>query len=707
MISFQTDELVKALYKGELVVTLNTIHENFTTRHDYDMFCEFITNYMLDDYKRMGEYVKIFDENNDEYTITLFQFLINLYFLEFNFMFKIPITKDWLIDVDKEFLASYHGYVDNMCQNKVYPIIKKKKLNSKEVFSWILSNLTERMTKLTETLSLIAAPTISLFDLSEFCHRNDNFNKLLSTNLDTTKSFHQLEKELVEDGKKLKEVIVSDGKSCLVPFIDSNCINEQQLTQLLVAVGPRMSSSNVVMNHVMKTSYLNGLQNVGDYIAEAEIASKALFYKKNYVGVSGYMSRETNLSGMYLKIDYSMEDCGTQHYINYEVETPKHLDFIIGKNMILPNGKLKNITKDDENLIGTTIRLRSMCCCAHPTRHFVCKACYGSPKDFKDEYMIGGATSTEVQNPLSNAVMAVKHHSGTKTKEFDNEDLLTYFSNVESRLVLKPKHGPEKVSIVFNKEYIEDVIDRLKNYDDFDDMDDNDGENDGSSLVSEMLSDVSIVVKTYDEMTEEENETITDIKLDGSFLTLSEEMMNLSIIKKIEIPIDSDNAVLNLEDIRPGTAVFNIKYITAETSRYLKELKNVIERAKPIWYNNLDEPIRDFTNLIIEAGLKDKELVYIEPAIYALTRCPDNIMKRPDFSRKDVPLTIINLKTSIFKGDFYSALIYQELTKLFKDIDSFFKDPSVGEGIHDSLFKTSMRRDFSYMKKALKKGKII
>ena len=39
----------------------------------------------------------IFDENNDEYTITLFQFLINLYFLEFNFMFKIPITKDWLI----------------------------------------------------------------------------------------------------------------------------------------------------------------------------------------------------------------------------------------------------------------------------------------------------------------------------------------------------------------------------------------------------------------------------------------------------------------------------------------------------------------------------------------------------------------------------------------------------------------------------------
>jgi hypothetical protein len=267
-------------------------------------------------------------------------------------------------------------------------------------------------------------------------------------------------------------------------------------------------------------------------------------------------------------------------------------------------------------------------------------------------------------------------------------------------------HGPEKVSLIFNKEYIEDVLDRLNN-DEYDNGDEDDGETDGSSLVSKMLSDVSLVVKTYDEMTEEENEVVTEIKFDGSFLTLSEEMMNLSSIKKIEIPIDSDQAILHLEDIKPGTAVFNVKYITAETSRYLKNLKNIIERAKPTWYDNLDEPIRDFTNLIIEAGLKDKEMVFIEPAIYALTRCPDNVMKRPDFSKKDVKLNVINLKTSIFKGDLYSALIYQELTKLFKDIDSFYKDPSIGEGIHDSLFKTSVKHDFSYMRKALKKGKII
>jgi hypothetical protein len=490
----------------------------------------------------------------------------------------------------------------------------------------------------------------------------------LNTTLDDTKPFEQLERELVEDGKKLKNIIITDNKSCLVPFLESNCLNEQQLTQLFIAVGPRMSSSNVVMSHIMKRSYLNGLQNVGDLIAESEIASKALIYKKKFVGVSGYMSRETNLAGMNLKIDFKMDDCGTQHFINYEIKSEKHLNLIIGKNIILPNGKLKEVTPEDKNLIGTTVKLRSMCCCAHPSPNFVCKKCYGNPKSFKEQYMIGGATSTEIENPLSNAVMAVKHHTSTKTKEFDNEELLKLFINDESHLVLKNLENADKISILFNKEYIEDIIDRLENDQDFDDDDDEEETDDieTSSVVSKMLTDLSIVTKSYDEFTNEESETVYEVKLDGSFLTLADDMLNLNNAKKIELPIDSDTAILHLDDIKPGTTVFNIKYITADTSRYLKELKNIIERAKPTWYTNLDDPINDFADLVIEAGLKDKEMVYLEPIIHALTKNPDNIMCRPDFSKPNVPLTVINLKTSIFKGDLCSAVIYQEITKLFK-----------------------------------------
>lgn len=701
-------EFSKSLFTNSLVVDLNKIFDNFRNKHDYDIFCEYVANYILDDYKRADNKVLIICEDGEEITITLFQFLINLYFLEFNFMYKIPVTKEWMIDVDKEFLSNYNKHVEEMCQHRIYNIIKKRKIDSMQCFSWILSNLTERMERLSELLAPIAAPTINLIDISEFCDRNARFNAKLETELDDTKSFSQLEAELVLEGKELKEIIKNDGHSCLVPFVESDCVNEHQLTQMFVAVGPRMSSSNVVMNHIMKTSYLNGLQNAGDLIAESEIAAKALIYKKKFVGVSGYMSRETNLAGMNLHIDFNMDDCGTTHYINYNVKTDKHLALIISKNIILPNGKLKEVTPEDTDLIGTTVKLRSICTCAHPNKHMVCKKCYGNPKDFKRDYTIGGAVSTEIQNPLSNAVMSVKHHTNTNTKDFDDPELLTYFNSIENQLVLKDIKTEDKISIIFNKEYIEDIIDRIENDLDLDDGDDDEEADEfGSNIATKMLTDLHVVTKHFDESTNEETEEVYDVKLDGCFLTLSDEMMNIKNIKKIKLPIDEDIAILDIANIKPGTAVFNIKYITADTSRYLKELKNIIERAKPSWYMNLDDPVNDFADLILEANLKNKELVYLEPIIHALTRDPYKITRHPDFSKKDVELVVINLSTAIFKGDLCSALIYQEITKILKDIDSFEKDPSVGEGLHDTLFNTSVKHDFTYFKRALKKAKLI
>ena len=221
-----------------------------------------------------------------------------------------------------------------------------------------------------------------------------------------------------------------------------------------------------------------------------------------------------------------------------------------------------------------------------------------------------------------------------------------------------------------------------------------------------MLVDLKIVTKKIDANGDPyEDEYI--VKLDGSFLTLSEDMLSGNNLKAIDIPIDSDVAELKLSNIKPGTSVFNIKYITAETSKYLKELKNIIERSKPNWYiNDLDTPLNDFADLVIAAGLKNEEMVFLEPIIYALTRDQNNILKHPDFSKDNPEFMVINLKTAIFKGDLLSAFVYQEVSKTCKDIDSFERE-DIGDGIHDSSFKTTVRHDFSYMKKALKKAKII
>ena len=49
----------------------------------------------------------------DEYMkLTLFQLLINLYLLEFNFMFKVKITKDWINNIDVNFFSNYDKNIE-------------------------------------------------------------------------------------------------------------------------------------------------------------------------------------------------------------------------------------------------------------------------------------------------------------------------------------------------------------------------------------------------------------------------------------------------------------------------------------------------------------------------------------------------------------------------------------------------------------------
>lgn len=717
MISPSTKCLISALYNKNLQVYLKELHTKFCDSHDYDIFCEALINYVLDDYTRSNETVELIDEKNRIIEMTIIQFLINLYMLEFNFQYRVAITSDWLWTIDTDFLKNYHKNISKFIEKIYRYIISDKKLvknqkdpNCEKILSTVLSEITERFERLTELISPIDTPTIDLVNISNFCIRNKKFDTLLDTTLDETKTTKELEIECKEKGQELNKIIMEDKKSCLYPFIQADCLNQTQLTQMFVAVGPRMTINNVVMDHVMKRSYLNGLENVGDLIAEGEIANKALIYKKKFVGVSGYMSRESNLLCQGLHVDYDTEDCGTTHYINYNVKSEKHLDLIISKNIILPNGKLHEVTKDDTNLIGTVVKLRSIICCAHKNPGYVCKKCYGNPMYFKRRMDIGGAVSNEVINKLSNAVMAVKHQTTTNTIVFNNEILLKYFNLEEGKLIFKrlDEKDVENLSFAFEKEYIEDFKDRVNNDDyDYDDEELEDMESDEddldskteASITSKMINNLRLVVKKYDPETEDYIEEKTEIVTDGSFLVLSEEMMTPSNLKMFDIPIDSDDAYLRFDSIKPGTPIFNVKYITQETSKYLKDLKSIIERSKPNWwYNDIDTPLNEFADLIITAGLKNEEAAYLEPVIRALCRDPNNISKRPDFSKEKTETVITNLKSGIFEGNIYSAVAFQQLTDTFENINSFSEHPV---GVHDDLFKTTRIHDYDYMEKAL------
>ena len=77
MISPSTKCLISALYNKNLQVYLTELHTKFCDSHDYDIFCEALINYVLDDYARSNETVEIIDEKNKIIEIKRYKYYYN------------------------------------------------------------------------------------------------------------------------------------------------------------------------------------------------------------------------------------------------------------------------------------------------------------------------------------------------------------------------------------------------------------------------------------------------------------------------------------------------------------------------------------------------------------------------------------------------------------------------------------------------------
>ena len=69
-----------------------------------------------------------------------------------------------------------------------------------------------------------------------------------------------------------------------------------------------------------------------------------------------------------------------------------------------------------------------------------------------------------------------------------------------------------------------------------------------------------------------------------------------------------------------------------------------------------------------------------------MVRAADNDLILPDFSIKDVPYQILKVSTAIEHKDMYTALSFQGLRRLFKDLSM---QRRYGKSLYDSFFLIS------------------
>lgn len=178
---------------------------------------------------------------------------------------------------------------------------------------------------------------------------------------------------------KAKKVILHDPELDRNPLaIGARCnsLKLDQLIQIIIARGFGADVDAYLFRNPVRPGFIDGLMSLEDVLITSRDAAKATFYQKGPTQQSEYLNRRLQLVSSVIKHLYE-EDCGTQKYFEFYIDSEETLLDFAGKHHLLPSGKESTIHESSSNLIGSILKVRRVQSCVHPDRYGICLKCFG------------------------------------------------------------------------------------------------------------------------------------------------------------------------------------------------------------------------------------------------------------------------------------------------------------------------------------------
>lgn len=593
--------------------------------------------------------------DKSEIVMTIPQLLLHLIFWRANVIFQIKITDDHIYrDLSNPSSKTFSNIIEKITQM----LVESEEAVTPQICECIAS-IKENLSVLAQNYSSIQCNTISLYDIIQFKNRNKDFNRLINTKLSKDKTIKETEMIMSECQKQLMDTINADKMNCLYPYSKSGRVKSAQLTQLLCCVGTRPDIDKTILPWPVERGYIHGLQNAAEYFSETITARDAMMTKNDSLPRSGLLSREITRLTSNIYINYNIEDCGNDYYLNYLVENEDYLRMVKGKFYFdEDSGKEKEITMRDKHLIGKVIKLRTLITCR--CKDGVCKKCVGTVNIRLRGTRLGTLPSIKSINPLSQKALSAKHFLGTKSIAITNEALDKYCYSDGMDFFIKSEFiNKKQLYIVVNSDDIEDLI-----YSSVDIEDD-------SIDTTVPLEYVAIRDNGVDHVIENE----------GMRISLSDAIIqnkNIFIEDK-----DSDYVLIPISKIDCDQPVFSAILDTEEISKYLNSLLSTIDRLSISKYETFDQLMDDMNHIIYTSGFVNN-IIHSECIIRSMIRDAYDDRKLPDFSNHDVKYKLLKVSSAIEKKDMYTALSYQGLRRLFKTLSIRQR---YGTSLYDPFFR--------------------
>ena len=625
-------------------------------------------NYIFMDYKRKDNFVRIIITEDDGvdrcFYLTVSELYIHLIFWRLHVTYAGLLKREVKIDRDDFYnLSTYNkSLVSKILETNMDKFIDdaQERPDGIDELSYFTSFIVDDLEEFQSAYCGIASNTISLYEIKELAKRSPVFNTCINTELDDKKSIKEIEQQLKKGERMVIDAILKDGKSSLYQYIKASRISTDQFTQMFYAVGPRTDVDKTILPAIMKGNFLKGYSCPSDAYMDAITGRDAQILKHISVRDSGYLSRKINLSNLNTAINYDVKDCGTKHTIPYNVALDDNLKSVDLKYMVNEDGSLHLIRyKNDKHLIGKTIQLRSHVACALNDNK-VCMTCFGEKAKRLVGTLIGALPAIKFANTISKRLMRAKHFTTTNSVEIKSEYIDKYFNIESNKMYFKNEMRNKDVYIVIDREYVEEIANGVTDIED--------------ECIDSSMPLESFIIQDGDER--------FSIECEGLFLVLTDEILEDS--KKFIMEYDNDEALIPINKIDKDTPIFSMVIVTEEVSRYLKQIKKLIDSVKTKSYTSPALLIEDIGNVMIEMGIGGLSLINIETLVYQLVRNPEKLYERPDFSKSTPDICIIPLSAAIGKSDIRTAFSFEKYKQQITDPDSFEKTSS---GIFDPLFK--------------------
>ena len=510
------------------------------------------------------------------------------------------------------------------------------------------------MTDLSGNYNVLAGHSISYRDFVKLeVEHDDEVHDLFYPNVKAG-PYDSIEKQFNECGAKLMNFYKTHKDNDLHPFVTSGTgIAVKQFQQCAGFVGLKPDVDGTVIPVVIKDNFIHGLSNLENYYINCKGTRLALLTNNKQTRRSGYLTRKLSLSNIDHYHDNNIEDCGTTHYVVFNVDNNKKFNQILGRhyydideNNEKITGILKTVTEDlRQTLVGRKIGLRSpvTCCGKH-----VCATCYGKElSEINKDVNTGLVATNKLTEPLTQRLLSAKHLLTTNTDSVDWGDTFTDVFQVKMDSIYFQEDV--EASISFDKPKLEDF------------------DEDEEMYVVRKLKILTDGTKKYIDY-----ESPVDLYINNKFLP-TEKMKD-----------DDTTITIQSKQLDSEEYVFKYHPKNNELTRSLQEILDLVENSEHLGITDYNDFINKFDDLLIENGLDYINSVHIEMITAVLIR-DAKTGKRLDFSKKDLDdYTIERVSKSVMDGPLATSLAFERLNDQFIDLKTYGKNE---ESMLDALYR--------------------